>query len=97
MKPAHIKAKVSHNGMHETLQFVVNSEHAYTVLPKSIWRKLKLSPSREQRFTAANSAVKTVKIAECLIELEKKIYSTLVILGEKEDVPRLGALDRLAA
>lgn len=93
----HVEAKICHNGMEETLRFLTDGKDGYTVLPKAIWRKLKLVPQcnvAEKQPTKEN----TEKLfSHCLVEIGQQLYETWAILGEKSDDARLGAITPFVA
>ena len=76
----------------EELQFLVDSGANYTVLPKSVWKKLKLKSKRVAQFVLADGTKIDRHIGECLIQLEMGECHTPVVLGEDGDEPLLGAV-----
>ena len=76
----------------EELQFLVDSGANYTVLPKSVWKKLKLKSKRIAQFVLADGTKIERHIGECLIQLEMGECHTPVVLGEDGDEPLLGAV-----
>ena len=76
----------------EELQFLVDSGANYTVLPKSVWKKLKLKSKRVAQFVLADGTKIERHIGECLIQLEMGECHTPVVLGEDGDEPLLGAV-----
>ena len=76
----------------EELQFLVDSGANYTVLPKSVWKKLKLKPKRVAQFVLADGTKIERHIGECLIQLDLGECHTPVVLGEEGDEPLLGVV-----
>ncbi len=58
-----IDGKVSHNKLNAALRFLVDSGATYTVLPQTVWKKLKLTPKREQSFILADGTVMNERFA----------------------------------
>ena len=87
-----IEGKVSHQKKNAALRLLVDSGATYTVLPQPIWKKLGLSPKREQSFILADGTVMKRKVSECYIEIPQGSCHTPVILGEKNDEALLGAV-----
>lgn len=76
----------------EDVRFLVDSGANYTVLPKPVWKKLKLKPKRVAKFVLADGTTIDRHIGECLIHLELGECHTPVVLGEEGDEPLLGAV-----
>lgn len=89
---AYIDGKVSHQKASAAQRFLVDGGATYTVLPQSVWKKLKLTPKREQSFILADGTVMKRKVSECHIEIPQGECHTPVILGEKNDEAVLGAV-----
>jgi clan AA aspartic protease len=87
-----IDGKVSHNKASASLRLLVDSGATYTVLPEAVWKKLKLTPKREQSFILADGTVMKRNVSECLIEIPQGSCHTPVILGHKNDEALLGAV-----
>ncbi|AFM12151.1 retroviral-like aspartic protease family protein [Turneriella parva] len=87
-----IEGKVSHNRVSVPLRLLVDSGATYTVLPQPVWKKLKLTPKREQSFILADGTVMKRSVSECLIVIPQGSCHTPVILGEKNDEALLGAV-----
>ena len=85
-----VEAKIHHNGMEETLRFLTGGSDQFTVIPKAIWRKLKLVPQCEG--ASGGQATRTTEklFTHCVVEIGQRLYETLAILGDKDDDPRLG-------
>ncbi|MBI4374642.1 MAG: retroviral-like aspartic protease family protein [Deltaproteobacteria bacterium] len=74
----------------QRVRFLVDSGAVYTVLPRKIWRGLSLVPSREVEFSLADGTVITRSVSECTFEVQGKIGTSPVVLGEEADAPLLG-------
>ena len=88
----YIEGKVSLHKKSASLQFLVDSGATYTVLPQTVWKKLQLTPKREQSFILADGTVMKRKVSECYIEIPQGACHTPVILGEKHDEALLGTV-----
>ena len=89
----YVTGKVSAGkGREAELDFLVDSGANYTVLPKSVWKTLKLKPKRVAQFVLADGTKIERHIGECLIELELGDCHTPVVLGEEGDEPLLGVV-----
>lgn len=88
----YIDAWVSNNKVSSDVRLLVDSGATYTVLPQSVWKKMKLAPKREQSFILADGTVMKRKVSKCLIEIPQGNCHTPVILGEKSDEGLLGAV-----
>lgn len=91
MQPKRIDARISHNGMSENLQFATHQRRRYTVLPQSIWRKLKLAP-KNGPWVNGKIGAWSLRVSECQVQIGRHTFRTLVILGGKNAAPRLGQL-----
>jgi len=87
-----IDGKVSHKNISLPLRLLVDSGATYTVLPQTVWKKLKLEAKRTQSFILADGTVMQRKVSECYIEIPQGACHTPVILGEKHDEALLGAV-----
>ena len=69
---------------------MVDSGAVYTVLPNTVWQSLNLVPSREVEFSLADGTVITRSVSECTFEVQGKIGTSPVVLGQETDAPLLG-------
>jgi clan AA aspartic protease len=89
----YVEGRVSSDkGREEELRFLVDSGANYTVLPKPVWKKLKLKPKRVAQFVLADGTTIDRHISECLIHLDLGECHTPVVLGEEGDEPLLGVV-----
>ena len=89
----HIEGRVrGPTGKEEQLRFLIDSGATYTLLPKKVWRDIRLSPKREHTFGLADGSTITRKISECYILLPQGEGHTPVILGEADDEALLGVV-----
>ena len=72
-------------GAEATLEFLVDSGAAYSLLPYAEWQSLGLSPYREERFSLADGTVVSRNVSYCYITLPPAEGYTPVILGEPSD------------
>ena len=79
-------------GREAELKFLVDSGANYTVLPKPVWKSLKLKPKRVAQFALADGTQIDRNIGECFIKLEHGDCHTPVVLGEEGDEPLLGVV-----
>jgi len=74
------------------LRFLVDTGAVYTVLPRSVWSRLRLRPHRTVEFTLADGGVIARPVSACWIEVEGTSAPSPVVLGEADDGPLLGAV-----
>jgi len=74
------------------VDFLVDSGATYTLVPEKVWKRLKLKPLEELRFTLADSSVVVRKISEVWLSYGGRGRTVQVILGEGKDEALLGAL-----
>jgi clan AA aspartic protease len=91
-----VRAKVGKGRQAIETEFLVDSGATYTLLPRKIWKALKLKPIDELDFALADSTVISRKISEVWLELQGKELqgkgrTVPVILGERGDEALLGA------
>ena len=80
-------------GVSETVDFLVDSGAQFTLLPRKIWKRLKLKPKRTESFRLADGTSVERQLSECHIAFAGKDGHTPVILGERgDDLPLLGAI-----
>jgi len=84
-------------GKKATLEFLVDSGARYTLLPRSVWRKIGLKPRRAMKFLLADGTPIERKLSECRIAFRPSLGqdftgTTPVVLGEKGDSPLLGVV-----
>ena len=72
-------------GQEATLEFLVDSGAAYSLIPYAEWRYLELSPYREERFRLADGTAVSRNVSYCYIALPHAEGYTPIILGEPGD------------
>src|SRR5438093_11094929 len=72
------------------LRFLVDTGAAYTVLPRSVWSRLRLRPHRTVEFDLADGSVISRPLSECWSEIRGASATSPVVLGEAHDGPLLG-------
>lgn len=70
----------------------MDSGALYSVLPETVWRKLKLKPERTAEFVLADGTTITRGVSECRFEIEGTAATSPVVLGEGDDGALLGAV-----
>src|SRR3989344_2317852 len=73
-------------------EFLVDTGAQFTVVPGSLVKRLQLEPVRSQDFVLADGKVVKRKLGSCVISYEDLQAPGLVVLGEKDDSPLLGAI-----
>ena len=92
----YVTGKVSSGkGREAELEFLVDSGTNYTVLPKSVWKKLKLKPKRVAQFVLADGTKIERHIGECLIQLDLGECHTPVVLGAGASISGVAEVARL--
>lgn len=87
-----ITAKVGTGKAARDVDFLVDSGATYSLLPKIVWKKLKLKPLNEMKFSLADGSVIIRSISEVCIEYSNISRTSPVILGEEKDDALLGAV-----
>ena len=78
------------SGKQVAARFLVDGGATYTLLAKSDWEKIELSPKRSLAFALADGTTITRQVSECHIALAEGEGHTPVVLGEEGDEPLLG-------
>ena len=71
--------------------FLVDSGAVFSVIPKSVLKKLEVKPTDKQKFSLANGEVIEKSVGNALFEYRGKLRSSPVVFGEK-DIFLLGAV-----
>jgi predicted aspartyl protease len=79
-------------GRSRTVDMLVDSGAAWSLLPEADWQALRLKPKRSHQFALADGSVIERKISECCFCYEGEEATSPVILGEGDDVALLGAV-----
>ena len=79
-------------GQERAVRFLVDSGAKYSLLPKSVWEALGLTPSREMTFVLADGATVERGVSECYLILPQGQSHSPVILGEEDDAALLGVV-----
>ena len=81
------------DGREQTVNFLVDSGAAYSLLPYEVWQSLGLSPFREERFMLADGTAVRRNISYCFMILPQGEGYSPVVLGEPgDDEALLGAI-----
>jgi clan AA aspartic protease len=75
----------------EKIEFLIDSGAIYSVVPKSVLKRLKIKPLGEQQFRLANGSKILRKKGIALFRYGKRVGGADVIFGEKGDSTLLGA------
>ena len=73
------------NGQEETVSFLVDSGAGYNLLLCWVWQSLGLEPTREEKFSLADSTIVTRNLSRCYPKLPQGQGYSPVILGEESD------------
>jgi clan AA aspartic protease len=80
-------------GKSASLDFLVDSGAAYTLLPRKVWRTIGLRAMESMKFVLADGTQVERRLSECRIALPQgRPRHTPVILGEKDDEALLGVV-----
>jgi predicted aspartyl protease len=80
----------SENGTSLDVEFLVDSGAKYSVLPRKVWRKLRLSGQRTMVFILADGSMVRRQISECLFRYADVSVHSPVVLGHAKDFALLG-------
>ena len=75
-----------------TAKFLVDTGATFTVLPHKFVKKLGLKPVKTQSFSLADGTSVTRSLGHAMVEIYKDKAPSIVVLGEKDDSPLIGAL-----
>jgi clan AA aspartic protease len=75
-----------------TTNFLVDSGANYSVLPRTVWKRLGLRPKRTMRFALADGTAIRRQLSECRFRFAGIDAATPVVLGEARDVALLGTV-----
>ncbi|HMF51606.1 MAG TPA: aspartyl protease family protein [Candidatus Saccharimonadales bacterium] len=84
--------KADGRGAARDVRFLVDSGTIYSVLPKKVWRALRLKSERQVEFTLADGTPITRGVSECRFEIRGDSATSPVVLGEEDDGALLGAV-----
>lgn len=88
-----VAVDVSRNGgPRETVELLVDSGAVYSVLPRRVWRALKLKPERVVKFSLADGTTIRRGVSECRFSYQGVAASSPVVLGERHDEALLGTV-----
>jgi clan AA aspartic protease len=79
-------------GQQASIEFLVDSGAAYTLLPHDSWRSISLAPKRSIRCRLADGTIIEREVSECHIALAERDGHTPVILGQPGDEALLGTI-----
>ena len=74
------------------LSFLIDSGVAYSVVPGSLLRKLRVKPHSKRTFILADGSEITRKIGDVLFRLDGRKGAAPAIFGEKSDSTLLGTV-----
>ncbi|MFH1097506.1 MAG: retroviral-like aspartic protease family protein [Candidatus Desantisbacteria bacterium] len=80
------------SGKQENVRFLVDSGATYSLLPKTVWESIGLSPKRKSSFTLADGTIVERAISEAFVSFPQGEAHTPVILGEENDEALLGVV-----
>ncbi len=69
----------------ERVKFLIDSGAMYSLLPDAVWRRIGLSPSRDEQFSLADGTAISRPVSECHFSLAQREGHAPVILGEPGD------------
>ena len=76
----------------EPIEAMVDTGATYTVLPASLLRRLGIEPHRSSLFELADGRQLELPVGRALIRLGDQEELSLVIFGDEDAVPLLGAV-----
>ena len=95
MSLTHIRARVARPGSRLRPvggRFLIDTGTVYTVLPRLVWRRLRLTSQRTAEFTMADGTTITRGVSECRFTVEGQTATSPVVLGGPGDAALLGAV-----
>lgn len=89
----HVNGTVSSSTLSDqAVTFLVDSGASYSLLPKSVWSRLNLTPDELFECILADGQRIFRPMSECKISVLGKSRTTPVILGEEDDEALLGVI-----
>jgi clan AA aspartic protease len=79
-------------GKEKNVKFLIDSGATYSLLPKKVWKSIKLKPMRKMSFALADGTSVERAISETYVTLPQGQSHTPVILGEENDEALLGVV-----
>jgi predicted aspartyl protease len=72
------------------VRFIVDSGAVYSVLPESVWKRLRLERTRKAQFSLADGTLIERGVSRCTFEIAGVSDTSPVVLGGPRDAPLLG-------
>ena len=69
----------------ERVKFLIDSGAMYSLLPDAVWRRIGLSPSRDEQFSLADGTAISRPVSESHFSLADREGHAPVILGDPDD------------
>ena len=73
------------------VEFMVDSGAVYSIVPRTILKELDIVPHSKRTFILANGEKVERELGTAAFEYQERRGDSLVIFGEPDDVPLLGA------
>jgi predicted aspartyl protease len=89
---AYVRMEVRGDGPACEVDFLVDSGATYSVLPRPVWKTLRLTPKRALRFTLADGSTLRRRVSDCRFVYGGVDAPSPVILGERRDAALLGTV-----
>jgi clan AA aspartic protease len=80
------------SGIEENVKFLIDSGATYSLIPKAVWKRIKLKPKRKLSFTLADGTTIERSVSEAFVVFPQGEAHTPVILGEEGDEALLGVV-----
>ena len=72
--------------------FLVDTGATYTIVPADMAKKLGLKTDRTQEFSLADGTIMERRLGSAVVYLDGRKAPSIVVIGEKDDSPLLGAV-----
>jgi len=92
MSITHVRVKIGAGKRALTVRFLVDTGAVYSVLPETLWRRLRLRPSRTLEFVLADGTAIRRGVSECRFTVAGHTATSPVVLGGPTDAALLGAV-----
>lgn len=81
----------------ERIDALVDTGAFYTMLPSSDLQRLGVSPNEDEEFELADGSIRVFNLGETRVRIDDREVTTVVVFGEEDTMPLLGAytLERL--
>ena len=89
MWPIHVRSLEGGEG--ETVEVLVGTRASHTVLPSKMLKRLEIEPGGKKRFALEDGSIVEYEIGHARIQIEGRELPKIVVFGDDDVTPRMGA------